>query len=329
MLDDRISTTAYFCGDHHKPEEMIQKAIDDGNTILFTTSPVLLPAGLRAAVAHPELTILNCSLGKSHRYVRTYYARMYEIKFLAGAIAGILAEKNDVGYICDYPIFGQIAGINAFALGVEMVNPDAKVYLEWSGTDSVTAATERLTSRGIRLISSQDIAKLNSIEHTSFGLYRIEEDGTQTSLARPVWNWGVYYETLLRRILNRTLQTEYAGSDHALNYYWGMSAGVVELRHSGALPEGVHRLVRVLQKSIRSGVCDPLRGPIYAQGHVQKLQAHTSFTYEQIIHMDWLAENVIGSILPYEQLTAIGRATADMMGIDRAVKANAVEGKTT
>ena len=132
VFGDAIRTTAYFNAMESDPFAVIQQAIADGNTIIFTTSPRLLPASLRAAVEYPKVTILNCSLNKSHRYIRTYYARMYEAKFIIGAIAGSLAGVDSVGYLCDYPIYGQIAGINAFALGVQMVNPRTKVYLEWS-----------------------------------------------------------------------------------------------------------------------------------------------------------------------------------------------------
>ena len=57
---------------------------------------------------------------------------MFEAKFLMGAIAGAMAENGQLAYIADYPIFGTIANINAFALGAKMVNPRAQVYLEWS-----------------------------------------------------------------------------------------------------------------------------------------------------------------------------------------------------
>ena len=49
-----------------------------------------------------------------------------------GAIAGEMAENDKIVYIADYPILGTIAQINAFALGAQMTNPRAKVYLEWS-----------------------------------------------------------------------------------------------------------------------------------------------------------------------------------------------------
>ena len=57
---------------------------------------------------------------------------MYEAKFLAGMIAGAVTDNERVAYIADYPIYGMIANINAFALGVASVNPRAKVYLAWS-----------------------------------------------------------------------------------------------------------------------------------------------------------------------------------------------------
>ena len=40
-------------------------------------------------------------------------------KFLSGIIAGSLTDNDKVAYIADYPIYGMIANINAFALGVE------------------------------------------------------------------------------------------------------------------------------------------------------------------------------------------------------------------
>lgn len=62
-------------------------------------------------------------MNTSHPTIRTYYARMYEGKFLMGVIAGCLTPDNKIGYIADYPIYGCTANINAFALGAKMVNP--------------------------------------------------------------------------------------------------------------------------------------------------------------------------------------------------------------
>ncbi len=278
VFDGKILTKAYeYAMD--APEEVIEYAIREGNEIIFTTSENLLEAGLSVAVKHPEVLILNCSLNKPHRYIRTYYARMYEIKFISGIIAGILTENASVGYICDYPIAGQIAGINAFARGVGMVNPKAKVYLEWSSEQGIQAALDKLKDRGIKIISSIDLVKPEG-GISSFGLYQLDENG-KTNLAMPVWHWGVYYEKLIRSMLNKTFQWEYESSSKALNYYWGISAGVIELLYSKNLPESVKQLAEVLKQSISEEICHPLEG----------------YRFEQIIAMDWLEDNVEGRII--------------------------------
>ena len=136
-LDGRVATTALFRREGQTPEELLQQAVDIGCTVIFTTSPVMIPASVKAAAAHPELLILNCSLNTAYPAIRSYYARMYEIKFISGAIAGCICGTKDIGYIGDYPIYGQIACINAFAAGVNLVNPTAQVLLDWSCSQSL------------------------------------------------------------------------------------------------------------------------------------------------------------------------------------------------
>ncbi len=313
IFEERIRTTAYDDALDEGAAEVIDRAISEGNKIIFTTSPKFLDAALKAAIDHPEVRILNCSLNKPHRYIRTYYARMYEVKFIIGAIAGAMAANDSVGYLCDYPIVGQIAGVNAFALGVQMSNPRAKVYLEWSSVGGAEAAIGRLEERGIDIISSQDIAKPEGMERIGFGLFSYEK-GKMTNLAMPVWHWGVYYETLIRNMMDNTYQWEYETSSRALNYYWGMSAGVVELIVSGNLPEGTKKMANLLQDAICSNLYSPFSGPFRTQDGTIIDESGKGLRLDQIIGMDWLAENVVGSIPVYEELSEEGKATVVSAG---------------
>ena len=121
--------------------ERMEQAVKDGYNVLFATSPVMIPASLKIAANCPDVKILNCSLNTSHPTLRTYYARMYEAKFLAGAIAGSMTATNKIGYIADYPIYGMAANINAFALGVKLVNPHAKLIFHCANiTNDIIAA---------------------------------------------------------------------------------------------------------------------------------------------------------------------------------------------
>ena len=110
----------------------IEKARADGCTVIFTTSPRFLGPSIKAGMKYPQLKILNCSLNSYSGHLRTYYGRLYESKFLVGMLAGILTTTDSIGYVADFPIFGATANINAFALGVQTVNPAAKIHLAWS-----------------------------------------------------------------------------------------------------------------------------------------------------------------------------------------------------
>ena len=63
------------------------------------------------------MRVLNCSASMPYTGVRTYYSRIYEGKFLTGAIAGAMSRDGLIGYVASNPIFGVPASINAFALG--------------------------------------------------------------------------------------------------------------------------------------------------------------------------------------------------------------------
>ena len=317
VFGDRVETMAVMDA-AQDPGAAIDKCVRELCDVIFTTSPVLLDASLRAAVDNPDTLIMNCSINKSHRYVRTYYARIYEAKFIIGAVAGALAETGKIGYVCDYPIFGQIAGINAFALGARMVNPRAVVRLEWSSVGGRRAALERLKADGIRLISSMDNARLYEPGQT-LGLSFLDGDD-QRLLAAPIWNWGVYYEGLIRQILNGTLKAEYESSSKAINYYWGMSAGAVDVALTDAVPVSVKRLAGYLKEGISRWIIDPFIGSIHIQGGQTVGEEGRPFDLEDVIAMDYLVENVEGRIPEYEELSSTGKATVETVGVEKAQK---------
>ena len=323
VLGDKVDTSAYLC-EKRSVSETLEKAIADGNTLIFTISPRMLDDSLRAAVKYPDVIVMNCSLNTSHRYVRTYYTRMYEVKFILGVLAGSLTQSGRLGYVCDYPIYGQIAGINAFALGAQMANPRAKVFLEWSSVKGAKEAALSLSRQHIHIISSQDTARYTEDDRRSFGLSHIGHDKTDL-LAVPVWKWGVYYEKILRSTLDKTIKSEYINTARALNYYWGMSAGVVDVEYAPALPLASRRYADFFRSSLISGVGKPFLTPFYIQSGEIIGSRQSELTLEQIISMDYLVDNVVGSIPTYDELSPVGQETVDMVGI-RQAKMKAKEG---
>ena len=316
---DRIQTEVYDNvdpGDLAGAVGVIEKAIDKGNEIIFTTTPKLLQASLKAAIDHPDIKILNCSLNTTHPYIRAYYGRMYEAKFLIGAIAGAMSEIDHIGYIADYPIYGMTANINAFALGAKMVNPRAKIYLEWS-TVKDRNIHENLKNNGACFISDRDIIVPEKASR-QFGLYH-EDQGSDvpSNMATPVWHWGKFYELIFRSIMSGSWKSDEPGGFKALNYWWGMSAGVIDVICSQNIPEGTRRLVKLLKDNICSGEFNPFSGVLCDQEGAVRHEDEKPMDPEEIITMNWLVDNVVGYIPSMDELTDEAKQIVALQGVKK------------
>lgn len=295
--------------------DILQDVVEKGAHIIFEVGLDMMEPSLKYAVEHPEVTILNCSLNTPHKNIRTYYARMYEAKFISGMIAGAMAENDKIAYVADYPIYGMIANINAFALGAACVNPRAKVYLDWS-TRKDHDLDYYLTMNDIHYVSNQDMIRpINPSRE--YGLYKYE-NGEATNIVMPVWNWGIYYEKLIQGILAGTYKQEDEGEAKALNYWWGMSAGVIDLVYSKHVPTGVKRLAEHMEYDISVGDVCPFYGEIYAQDGTLKNNAEEAMNPDDIMKMDYLVENVVGEIPTIDLLNEKAKPVVELKGVEEA-----------
>lgn len=312
---DEVNTVCYENTTAENVDTFLEDAVANGCNLIFTTTPSMAQASVKAAVANPDVRILNCSLNTSHRYIRTYYSRMHEAKFLMGAIAGAMAENNRLTYIADYPIYGSIANINAFALGAQMVNPRAEVYLEWSTMKEVDIE-EKIRETNSSCVSGRDMM-IPEEASRFFGIYRME-DGHLRNLAMPLWHWGKFYEQLIRTIMNGTWKYDDDSSDmKAINYWWGMSAGVIDVVCSQYLPTGTKRLVELLRSTIMSEEFNPFSGILLSQTGIVQDDPDRSLLPEEIMTMDWLSENVIGSIPEKEELKEQAEPVIQQQGVKK------------
>ena len=312
---DEITTFYYDNATQENIDNYIEAAINCGSNIIFTTSPSFAQASVKAAIENPEVRILNCSLNTSHRYIRTYYARMHEAKFLMGALAGALTTNDKLAYVGDYPIYGSIANINAFAIGAKMVNPRAKVYLEWSSMKDIDIA-ERLKEIGAGCISGKDMV-IPEESTREFGLYTLDGEHTR-SLAMPLWHWGKFYEQLIRTIMDGTWKyDDNSYEKKAINYWWGMSAGVIDVICSKNIPAETKRLMELLKQSIVSQQFSPFSGVLYSQNGMVQGDPKRRLTPEEIITMDWLAENVVGIIPKTEDLQEQAKPVTLQQGVNK------------
>lgn len=272
--------------------EVLEAAIEDGNTVIFTTAATLMQASVQVALQHPDIYIFNCSLNFPYKSVRTYLTRNYEIKFLLGLIAGAAADRDSViGYEEDYPMYGTIANVNAFSIGVRMMQPGAQVKLIWTGVKNSRSEEEK---KDLKIISAKEMISKKGTE-SPYGLY-FQDKGEITRIATSIVNWGNFYERIMQYILEGSWKPLAYGDKKTLNYWWGLSAGVIELICSERVSGGVKRMAESFAQFIADGSFHPFEGELCDQNGEIHGTAGEILDVEELVTMDWLYENVIGSI---------------------------------
>ena len=302
VFGSRISTEAFFLQDESTDLlELLNEVIAAGNHLIFTTSQKFLAASLKAAIEHPQARILNCSVGQPYSAIRTYYGRLYEAKFLSGMIAGAMSENDKIAYIARYPIFGAAANINAFSLGARMTNPRAQIYLYWNSLKDREPLADLISREEISVISDNDMIRPAS-EERLFGLY-MTRDGNLLKLAAPIWNWGRFYERIIRDFLQGNWdRSKDIKSKPAVNYWWGIGSGILDLITSQNLPHGIETLTQVMKQKISTEEFHPFTGEITIQGGLTKGEKGKVLTPEEIITQDYLVRSVIGFLPTADQL---------------------------
>lgn len=308
-----VDTRAWF--EVNTPEQemaAMEEAVKKGYDVIFTTSPEMLRSSIRFGAAHPEIKMFNCSLNTLTGHIRTYFGRRYESQFLSGLIAGILTVSGHIGYLADYPIYGNIASLNAFALGALMTNPEARVYLDWSTTKESAGHIPRDTD--LVFIAGIDFDP-NVITSREFGLYDLRE-GKFVKVTYDLEYWGQFYTKMMQRIRNRRWYEEHGEAGQSVNYWWGVSNGMIDLEMTKVVPEQTRRLIGIVRENLRHGL-RPFRDELRDQeGQIRCRQGETLST-EQLMDMDWLLSNIIGSIPGLDDFTDEATGVIRTHGISR------------
>lgn len=318
VLPGKVTVKSYFDADTPTlAEKYLDQAVADGAEVVFTTSPQLSRATLRAAVKYPKVRFLNCSADTPFSSVRSYYTRDYEGKFITGAIAGAMAKNDRIGYVGTYPLLGVPAAINAFALGAQLTNPRARISLRW--TCQPGNPTQELISEGIRVISNRDIPTPGGfyLHAGGYGTYLVEDSGRLTALASPCYLWGRFYENVIRSILSGAWDQERDASK-AVNYWWGLNSGVIDVKLADSIPPGLAVLAQMLRKGLKQGAIDPFARTIRDQsGKVMHTADQGSFSPDTLLRMDWLCENVDGEIPDYAHIAPMAQPLVRELGVHR------------
>ena len=102
-----------------------------------------------------------------------------------------------------------------------------------------------------------------------------------------------------------------------MNYWWGMDSNAIDVFYSHKLDVGTRRLADLLRHQLRDGAMKPFSETILSQDGTLRCTPGSTLTPAEIISMDWLADNIIGSFPEPEELTEPARRLVSFQGIEQ------------
>ena len=259
LNSDQIERKIVDDSDADATEKAIKECIDDGCRIIFTTSWGYMETTSEMAEQYPDVYFSHgtgyLSNGKNFN---NYFGRIYQARYLSGIVAGMNTKSNKIGYVAaqDSSNSEVTGGIDAFAIGVESVNPDAKIYVvvtnSWYDADKEKAASEQLLDMGCDVMAQHcDTAYPQTLAQDR-GVYGIgynsdmSKETPNSCLTSVIWNWSAYYTSAVKSVMNGT----WDGS----NYYGGMAEGLVGITNlAGFAADGTQEKVDKATAEILSG----------------------------------------------------------------------------
>ncbi|MBS3788863.1 BMP family ABC transporter substrate-binding protein [Candidatus Bipolaricaulota bacterium] len=308
-------------------ESTIDRFVKKRNAdVIFTTSFGMMDPTVRSAEKYPDTIFFHCSGYKRAKNLGTYFAGLYQTYYLNGLMAGALTESDKLGYVAVNATPEVKRHINAFAIGIHEVNPDATLHPRWLmdptwvDPEGAKEATEALVEENVDVFAfTEDTpATLQAAQENgalSFShynpMYRFAKDAT---VSGQVADWGPIYADILYKVRNGIYTNENLQN---VDYWWLIKEGVAKLEAKPGMminPKYVDELKsttvdnpyfgeisvydlilkRIEQMKSARVTFDPYIGPMKDRQGIQRLKDGEWASHDQLWTMQWAFNNIKG-----------------------------------
>ena len=275
-------TQLFIVDEVPEDKEQVLSAVDtlvgEGVNIIFGISFGYIDAMEEAAAEYTDVIFSHGTGYKSNETnFNNYFGRAYQARYLAGIAAGLKSLEmgnNNIGYVAAYGTeYAETAsGINGFALGVQAVNPDAKLYVKnlgaWADEVNESAfAKELIESYNCGVVTQHCDSAQPQIAAENAGVFGcgynsdMTADAPKAHLTAAIWNWNVYYGTAIQAAMDCGDASKFVETMGSPAYYGGLAEGFVDVSPlSENCAEGTDKAIAAVKELIVSGAWDVFSG---------------------------------------------------------------------
>ncbi len=291
----RVETTFIETVPEAGSDRVIEQLARSGHKLIFTTSFGYMEPTLRVAARFPDVKFEHATGFKRAPNVATYSAKFHKGRYIAGQIAGKMTKTNTVGYVGAFPIPEVIAGINAFYLGAQSVNPNIEIKTVWVNSwfdpPREADAAKVLLDQGADVITqhTDSPAPVQAAAQRGKFAFGQASDMTQFApnniLTSIIDDWNPYYIERVKAVLDGTWTSR--------DTFDGLAKGKVKMGPYVNMPADVKAMAEATEASIRSGAFDPFKCPVInAAGQTVECKGNGRLSDEQVFGMNFYVQGI-------------------------------------
>ena len=294
-LGDKVETTFLENVPENDSERSIEQLARSGHKLIFTTSFGFMEPTLKVAKKFPAVHFEHATGYKRAGNVATYSAKFHEGRYVIGQIAGKMTKSNVIGYVASFPIPEVVAGINAFMLGAQSVNPNVKIKIVWANTwcdpGKEADAAKALLAQGADIITqhTDSAAPLQEAEKAGkFGFGQASDMtrfAPKAQLSAIVDDWSGYY-------IDR-VKAQLAGNWKSTDTWGGIGQHMVNMAPFKNMPDDVKKLAEETTAAISAGKLNPFKCPVLDQsGKPVECKGGAALADAQVLGMNWYVKGI-------------------------------------
>ena len=291
----KVTTTFVESVPEADSERAIEQLARTGHDLIFTTSFGFMEPTLKVAKKYPNIKFEHATGFKRNPNLSTYAAKFHEGRYIIGQIAGKMTKSNTIGYVGAFPIPEVIAGINAFYLGAQSVNPSVKIKIVFANTWYDPAkegdAAKALLDQGVDMLAqhTDSPAPIQAAEaRGKFGFGQasdMERFAPKAQLTAIIDDWSQYYVARAKAVLDGTWKSE--------DTWGGLASNMVVMAPYKNMPDDVKKLAQDTEAAIKAGTLNPFKCPVIGQdGKEIECKGKGALADEQVLGMNFYVKGI-------------------------------------
>jgi len=286
-------------GEGADAERAIRKLAMQDCKIIFSTTFTFMDQTVAVAADYPDIIFEHATGYKFAENLGVYEGATYQGRYIAGMVAAATSQTGKVAYLASFPIPELIRDINAVALGMQRINPDAILTVVWlyswfdpaKESDAVRVLVN--TGHDVTVQHTDGFAAVQVAQE--LGTYAIghatdlTKYGPDAHLTALEINWGPFMQSVVEDVINGTWKSD---------VYWGdmTKEAIVVTPFNEIVPKDTIVEAEMLMEQMRNHTFEPFTGPIKNQSGEIMIPSGKSLNHDELLSINYFVEGVMGDI---------------------------------